>query len=65
MIRNYSKPTIKSVKQNLESLLLSGSEENGIKVTISGYQSSDDDSDGFSQESDKSDVISQKSLWNY
>ena len=46
---------IEAVPLNMDRPLLAGSNEKGIKATISGYQSSDaddddDDSDGFSQE---------------
>ena len=41
---------IEVVPLNMDTPLLAGSNEDGINATISGYQSSDDDSDGFSQE---------------
>jgi hypothetical protein len=54
MKRYYTKPTIEAVPLTMERPLLAGSVEEGVNATISGYQSSEDDSDGFSQES----------LWN-
>lgn len=54
MKRYYTKPTIETVPLNMDRPLLAGSVEEGIDATISGYQSSEDDNDGFSQES----------LWN-
>ena len=53
MKRKYTKPTIDAVPMNMDSSLLAGSDTDGVKATISGYQSSDDDedeSDGFSQD---------------
>jgi len=57
MKRKYTKPTIDAVPMNMDSSLLAGSDTDGIKATISGYQSSDnddvdddDDNDGFSQD---------------
>ncbi len=55
MRKKYTKPMIEAVPLNMDRPLLAGSNEKGIKATISGYQSSDaddddDDSDGFSQE---------------
>ena len=51
--KKYTKPTIDAVPMNMERSLLAGSDTDGVKATISGYQSSDDDedeSDGFSQD---------------
>lgn len=55
MKRKYIKPSIDAVPMNMERSLLAGSDTDGVKATISGYQSSendddDDDSDGFSQD---------------
>ncbi len=54
MKRYYTKPTVEAVPLTMDRPLLAGSVEEGVNATISGYQSSEDDSDGFSQES----------LWN-
>ena len=62
MKKNYTKPTITSFQLNSSEFLLAGSNDNGINATISGYQSSDDDGDDFSQESDG---FSQESLWSH
>ena len=54
MKRYYTKPMIEVVPLNMDRPLLAESNEDGIKASISGYQSSDeddDDSDGFSQDS--------------
>lgn len=51
--KKYTKPTIDTVPMNMEKSLLAGSDTDGVKATISGYQSSEDDedeSDGFSQD---------------
>ena len=53
MKKNYSKPTMKSVRLHSGSLLTGSSD--GINAKISGYEkssgyTSDDESDGFSQE---------------
>jgi hypothetical protein len=59
MKRNYTKPTIEAVPLNMDCPLLARSNSDGIRATISGYQSSDDDHidaddgddfDGFSQD---------------
>ena len=50
MKKNYRKPTLKAMPLNLGSPLLTVSDNSGFKATISGYQQSDDESDGFSQE---------------
>jgi hypothetical protein len=50
MKKYYRKPTLKAMPLNLGSPLLTASNDGGFKATMSGYQQSDDESDGFSQE---------------
>ena len=50
MKKNYSKPTMKSVRLHSGSLLTGSSESvYGINVKMSGYTPDESESDGFSQ----------------
>ena len=49
MKKVYKKPTMAVVPVRMHNLLLAVSNESNFKSTISGYERSDDDDDGFSQ----------------
>ena len=49
MKKDYKKPTMAVVPVRMHNPLLAVSNDPSIKSTISGYERSDDDDDGFSQ----------------
>ena len=64
MRKKYTKPMIEAVPLNMDRPLLAGSNEKGIKATISGYQSSDNDNDYGGNDNDDGDGFSQDFLEN-
>lgn len=50
MKKDYKKPTMAVVQVRMHNLLLAASNEANFKSTISGYETSDGDDDGFSQD---------------
>ena len=49
MKKGYKRPTMAVVPVRMHNPLLAASNESNFKSTISGYETSDGDDDGFSQ----------------